>query len=326
MSHLKLLAKAALTAGLLWLLFSRIDPSVVLRRYAAIPAGLVIVALALMAAQLPLAALRWRLIMAVADTPPRFGPTLRIFVISHFFNQALVSTVFGDAARVLLVNREGQALGNAVYGVLLDRGVGMIGLVLVTASGLPFLGTLIPAMSAQVALFLFVAGSLAGFILFPVVGGARFAWLDRWPPLRWLRGLAIALRGLFAATATALTTIGLAIVVQLLSVLAMLVLARALDVQLGLFQALLLVPPVILLSMLPISLAGWGVREGVMVMALAAIGIGSDDALVLSVLFGLVLLATGLPGCILWLANRSRGTTVVANPALASTARRGDRP
>ena len=59
MSHLKLLAKAALTAGLLWLLFSRIDPGVVLRRYAAIPAGLVIVALALMAAQLPLAALRW---------------------------------------------------------------------------------------------------------------------------------------------------------------------------------------------------------------------------------------------------------------------------
>ena len=74
-----------------------------------------------MAAQMPLAALRWRLIMGVAGTAPRYGPTLRIFVISQFFNQALISTVFGDAARIWLINREGQRWTNAINGVLLDR-------------------------------------------------------------------------------------------------------------------------------------------------------------------------------------------------------------
>ena len=41
MSHLGMLAKAALTAGLLWLLFGRIDPDAVVRRYASVSGDLV---------------------------------------------------------------------------------------------------------------------------------------------------------------------------------------------------------------------------------------------------------------------------------------------
>lgn len=327
MSHFTLLAKAALTAGLIWLLFDRVDIGGVPQRFAAVRPDLLVVAIVLIAMQLPLAALRWRLIMGAIGTAPRFVPTLRIFAICHFFNQALVSTVFGDAARVLLVKREGQSLGNAVYGVLLDRGIGMIGLVVVTAVGLPFLGSLILDASMQIGLFLFVASSLAGFILFPILANAHLSWLDRWPPTRWLRGLAVALRTIFVATGTALTTMVLAVLVQLLSVFAMLVLARALEVPLGLVEALLFVPPIILVSMLPISLAGWGVREGAMVTALAAIGIGGKSAFALSVLFGLVLLVVSLPGCVLWLAGRSRGSQVpAADAALARVAGRSNRP
>jgi hypothetical protein len=64
------------------------------------------------------------------------------------------------------------------------------------------------------------------------------------------------------------------------------------------FDCLLLIPPIMLLSAIPISISGWGVREGVMVGALGMMGIGADQAIALSVLLGVVLLLNGLLG--LW--------------------------
>jgi hypothetical protein len=56
--------------------------------------------------------------------------------------------------------------------------------------------------------------------------------------------------------------------------------------------------------MLPISIGGWGVREGAMVVALHGFGISAEDALLPSVLFGLCAVAATLPGGILWVINK----------------------
>jgi hypothetical protein len=66
---------------------------------------------------------------------------------------------------------------------------------------------------------------------------------------------------------------------------------------------LALVPVVLLLSTLPISVAGWGVRETVMVSALGFAGAESSEAFALSILFGLALLALSLVGAIMWLVQ-----------------------
>ena len=71
-------------------------------------------------------------------------------------------------------------------------------------------------------------------------------------------------------------------------------------------QVFLLVPPVVLITMLPISIAGWGVREGAMILALGQIGVAPVDALSLSVLFGLTGLAAALPGAALWMTSGAR--------------------
>ena len=63
-------------------------------------------------------------------------------------------------------------------------------------------------------------------------------------------------------------------------------------------------PTVLLVSMLPISIGGWGVREGAMVVALHGFGISAEDALLPSVLFGLCAVAATLPGGILWIINK----------------------
>ena len=57
---------------------------------------------------------------------------------------------------------------------------------------------------------------------------------------------------------------------------------------------------------LPISIAGWGVREQAMVTAFALIGVPGEGALALSILFGLIALLFGLPGGVVWLMSADR--------------------
>jgi hypothetical protein len=72
------------------------------------------------------------------------------------------------------------------------------------------------------------------------------------------------------------------------------------DLEVSLLDCVLLVPPVILVTVVPISIAGWGVREGAMVVAFGFINVPPSAAFAMSVLFGLTLAAASLPGSLLW--------------------------
>jgi hypothetical protein len=61
-----------------------------------------------------------------------------------------------------------------------------------------------------------------------------------------------------------------------------------------------------LLTIAPISLAGWGVREGGMIGIFLLIGADKTLVLSMSVLYGLVLLAASIPGLYLFLMNRTK--------------------
>jgi glycosyltransferase 2 family protein len=56
-----------------------------------------------------------------------------------------------------------------------------------------------------------------------------------------------------------------------------------------------------LASMMPVSIGGWGLRETAMVYSLGLIGIAPEQALLLSVLIGLLNIVISLPGGVLWL-------------------------
>jgi uncharacterized membrane protein YbhN (UPF0104 family) len=81
-------------------------------------------------------------------------------------------------------------------------------------------------------------------------------------------------------------------------------LASGLSVRLAPLDAFTLVPSALLLAMVPISLAGWGVREVVFIQALSLAGIAPANAVALSLLYGLIGLIMGLVGGGIWFAER----------------------
>jgi hypothetical protein len=72
------------------------------------------------------------------------------------------------------------------------------------------------------------------------------------------------------------------------------------------FDCMVLMPPVLLAMTLPISIAGWGVREQAMVAAFALVNVPGEGALALSIMFGLLGLIIGLPGGIVWLISTDK--------------------
>ena len=157
--HLPLLLKAAVSVGLLVVILSGMDLEAVARRLAGARAEWLVAALLAMLLQVPLAALRWRVALGALGAPLRARRVLAITYAGLFFNQALPSSVGGDAVRMWQARRDGLSRREAVHGVLLER-VGMVmTLALLVALGQPLL---LPQLDGTTAALLFRGVALAG--------------------------------------------------------------------------------------------------------------------------------------------------------------------
>lgn len=301
-------AKLAVSVGLLWLLFAAYDLREALERLASIERWSVIAVALMVPFSVLIITARWRIVLRSLGETISFGVALAIVMIGLFFNQVLPSNLGGDAMRVWRLSRHGIGVGRSVGSVMLDRVIAMIAVAVLVLSTLPMAVGLIADRTILVAFGVFIIAVLAGL--------AVLLWLDR-VMLLGRRVLPARLVGMLSSLARdsravllnrrrALAVLALAVVNQLLIVLFVALLAWGLGIRAEPLSLLILIPPVLLATMLPLSFAGWGIREGAMVAMLGTIGVAPGEALALSVAFGLLALATGLPGGAVWLMTGNR--------------------
>jgi uncharacterized membrane protein YbhN (UPF0104 family) len=124
--------------------------------------------------------------------------------------------------------------------------------------------------------------------------------------MRGLVALSHASRRAFATPAILFPVTILSVVGHLISVVVFYMLAESLELGVTFLDCLVMVPSVLLLATVPVSGAGWGVREGAMVAAFGLLGVPAGGAAAASVLFGLGMAITALPGGLLWFMNADR--------------------
>ena len=295
--------KLAITLGLLAYLLSKVQIAPVVRQLRTMTPAAAVAAEALLLLQLALLAWRWQLVNRIVEAPMRAGQVLRLTAIGHFFNQILPSGFAGDAARAWLAAREGVEPGPLVRAIVCDRVVGL--LVLAVMVSLTFftlpdaLAREVPARNAFAAVALLgVAATAALFLL----GAPLAELLLRHRLTTPLGKLAADLhRVLFRARGRGMLVVVLAAAVQILNVAAMQVCASGMGIALDPGAAFVIVPAVMLVSLAPVTFAGWGLREGAMIVGLGLAGVSASDALAVSVAFGLLLVVLGVPGGVLWL-------------------------
>jgi hypothetical protein len=258
--------------------------------------------LGLVAIQSLLASARWVVLMRLFGPALPYPTAVRLFFEGLFFNQALPSTVGGDAVRMYRSIRLGLPLSGGINGVLLDRIAGLLGLLMLVLATQPLLYQRIDDPMVRTAFAAMLGlGACAAILLFSVASVPK--GLRRWAIVRGVTQLSDAFRRMVRTPSVGVTVLGLSILGHLIIVSAIYVIVRGLDLPVGFVDCLVLVPAVMLLATVPISIAGWGVREGAMVTAFALVGASSSGAVTVSILFGLTMIAIGLPGGVLWFMN-----------------------
>jgi uncharacterized protein (TIRG00374 family) len=256
---------------------------------------------ALLAANL-VVALRWHLILSAAVPSPGPATLLKIVFVGLFFNQVLPTGIGGDAVRAWRCSRIGIGLGDAIRSILLDRACGYLVLVALYALGLPMMLKILPDQQARSA--------VVAVLVLAVLGLVALVSLDRLPrPLLRLRlisefaELSRASRRLFTDPGRCGAVVLLSVATIGLTVLAFKLIGDAVGSRLSFASWMMIVPPVTLLQLVPLSLAEWGVREAALVLALGSFGVPAEAALAVSVLVGFSLILAGLPGGLIWLSN-----------------------
>ncbi|MGE4221439.1 MAG: lysylphosphatidylglycerol synthase transmembrane domain-containing protein [Alphaproteobacteria bacterium] len=299
--------KAAVTAGLIWLLMRGFDTGEALHRLGQLSPWLAPAVLALLGAVSVLAAWRWTILMRLFGPSLRFRTTLRLIFEGQFFNQTLPSTIGGDGVRMYRAARLGIPAGAAINGVILDRVVGLGSLLLMVAMAQPMLADRVRDSAMRLG---FAAVLLAGGL--GIAGLLCFGWMPsfvlRWRLGAWVANLSAAARRMVATPAVILPVVAISLTIHALVVVTVWLIGRGLALPLGFIDCLVFVPAILLLSAVPISIAGWGVREGMMVTAFGMVGVSQSGSLTLSILFGFAMVAIGLPGGALWLASPDRHT------------------
>jgi hypothetical protein len=90
----------------------------------------------------------------------------------------------------------------------------------------------------------------------------------------------------------------------MLAMTAFFILGRDMGLDYPLSVYLVLVPPVVLLIILPVSLAGWGIREGALVGFFLLIGADKARVVSFSLLYGVTALVASLPGLFVYLNQK----------------------
>ncbi len=303
--HLLLVAmKIAISATLLTWLLRRADLRRIVEGLRDADPAWIATALGLYVSTIVVSAWRWQRLLAAQGVRLPLSRLFESFLVATFFNNFLPSNVGGDVVRIADTAKPAGSKTTATTVVLLDRGVGLLGLFLVAAIGATISAWSSPEPGPVGATTLW-AGLVAGTVLsLPVLLAPRILHVLAGPIRRlhpeWvderLDRLTTALIRFRGSPGTMAATFAGAVVVQALLVLFYYALAISLAIPIDLSHLALLVPVSFLVQMLPISINGLGVREATFGLYFRQLGLPLHSALLLSLGGAAAVMAISIAG------------------------------
>lgn len=251
------------------------------------------------------AAFRWITIMKTLGAPDANHFYYRTYFTGLTFNQVLPSSIGGDGFRMLEIRKLGIKTRDAITSVLADRIFGFTGLVIMSSACLLQAFHILPKtyfLMMTILLSACACGILSVYFLRTI----QIPILQKY--LSWFYALSQTIRGAFSSTTDLLNKLFLGIITNASSILSFYFLARAMHIPVSLIDFMLIIPMVSLIMMIPISMAGWGIREGAMVVLGGLIGISHPAALAISLLNGFILIVNSMPGFYFFLTKKEKMT------------------
>ncbi|HEY2772812.1 MAG TPA: lysylphosphatidylglycerol synthase transmembrane domain-containing protein [Candidatus Binatia bacterium] len=303
------LAKVGVSAGALYLVVSRIDTAAMVRALSAADRTDVVVVILLYLVGQALTAWRWKLIASRVGFTEPMAEFQRYYFIGMFFNLFGPATLGGDVVRALYLGASAGRRAVALHTVIFDRLSGLVMLVFVAVAAIVLFGRfdlpwpmiwLVVASGTAMAVGWFLVPMLARRIL-PESG-------------RLNRMIERDLEPFWKDRRLLVRTAGISACFHIMQASSLILLGNAVSMHVDWRYYFIFHPLVSVLSAVPVSVAGLGIREAGYVWFLQHVGVNGDTALVFSILWFIVLLASSLVGGVVFLASGAQVPTLRAQP------------
>jgi uncharacterized protein (TIRG00374 family) len=242
--------------------------------------------------QILIMTLRWGVVCKIFGFEIKFSTLIFYNFIGSFFNQILPSSIGGDAIRVYLIHRLSKQSLKSFLCVFTDRILSLIFLILIPlvfflskSKSSELIDSIIRLKIVEISFII----TLIAYLIF------RFAIKNNIASKLIEQLNKFSKYFLINKKLSFLIVIG-SLANQFVGVFVFIALATALKINIDLNTSFIIFPLLLIFSLIPISIGGWGLREAVAIELLVPHGINSTDAASISIIYGLILLVVSLPG------------------------------
>ena len=308
------IVKAAVSIALLWVLFSRVDVARLWAVARTASAPWLLGALGLYLLMVLTSAWRWGLLLRAQHLRFSFRMLTESFLVATFFNNFLPSNIGGDVIRIADTARAAGGKTLAATVVLMDRGIGLLGLVLMAAIGATAAQRAFGTTAGGIGAGMLWAGfGIATMIAAPALLVPR-AFTRILQPLRvihpeWIDARLERFTSVLARFRETPASIGGCFVgapmVQTLLVAFYLAIAHSMRIPVGFAELAVIVPITFIVQMLPLSMNGFGVREATFGFYFGRLGLPLESALLVSFMGAALIMLFSLSGGMTYALRKS---------------------
>jgi uncharacterized protein (TIRG00374 family) len=300
------LIRLVLSIVLLVLLFSRIDTKHFFSDVQNVNVGYFIIGLTIYWIFLVLWAYRWQLFLRRAGEAVKLSQLFQTLLIGYFFSMFLPTVVGTDAGRMYELSRERENKTGVVSTVLLDRVVGLISTVIMASlalliGGYRYINDFIIPVVIVGSLLLLVLGWV---LFFNRRFMHKFDWIFKLSIVyrfqHSIRSLYRALYQLQQQPQLLIVSMSISFILQTVEIMSVVLLTLAIGIKVKVIHLFIFMPIIWILTTIPISIGGLGVREGAFVFFLRQVGVHSEHAIVVSLLYYFYSVIVGMFGGIIW--------------------------
>jgi uncharacterized membrane protein YbhN (UPF0104 family) len=286
------LAKAAVSIAFLWYATRKIDFTSFAADVRSLKSSWLCLGLGQFLLIPVLGGQRWRLVLHALGSSISMKSSIRLFWIGMIFSQALPSG--GDAIRVVLAWRGGVPFARSAHSVILERLAMVFTLIALVAFMQLLGGNRINFSGPSWSGALLLCAAAIGMLLL-TSGEALMDRLPRWKAVLAVSELSFDARKVFFSASSARLAAS-SLLTHLNIALGCLWLGKAIGLQLSTIDYVFYISLITLVTSLPLSIGGWGIREGAVVTLFGIAGVSPHSALAFSILFGLSVGAVSLVG------------------------------
>ena len=292
--------KILTSVTLLMVVFEDVQFNVVFDEFNNMSLRIVSLIFSLMFLQLLIASVRWLKILDYLNISLSYKKCAAYTWAGMFFSQALPSSIGGDAYKTFQIKTLGYSYKGAFCSVVSDRLFGLIG-VLTLILIFPFAALAmghqkILGFDIKFLLYGAVACMLLYFFFLKTL--KNFQNSNHFREVYQLFGRLLLFK---APVKTLCLIVTSSFLIHSITILIFFAIVHSFSIGIPLVLYIILIPTMILVTTLPISVAGWGVREGFFVYTFGQFGVDNATSISISIIYGLLVLIFSIPGSATWL-------------------------